>query len=107
MTTPLVDLKDLLKDPRSLSKVRYLRRLYKDPMSDKDWVVSKDPTGIISVASSSDAIPIKQGNFPKEFQAFEGKTKYSDWQFSRKSLPAQGQPGAQPVQTRPSMPGIP
>jgi type II secretory pathway pseudopilin PulG len=106
-TTPLVDLKDLLKDPRSLSKVRYLRRLYKDPMSDKDWVLIKDPTGIIGVASSSEAIPLKQGNFPKEYLAFEGKTKYSDWQFVWKSLPVQGKTGTQPIQTRPSMPGVP
>jgi len=86
--TPLTDLKDLLKDPRSMAKVRYLRRLYKDPMTDKDWVIIKDPTGIIGVASSSEVIPLKQGNFPKEYQAFEGKTKYSDWQFVCKSLPA-------------------
>src|ERR1035438_8599896 len=30
--TPLHDLKDLLEDPRSLTKIHYLRRLYTDPM---------------------------------------------------------------------------
>src|SRR6266568_779545 len=90
VATPLNDLKDLLKDPRSLANVRYLRRLYKDPMSDKDWNIVKDPNrGIIGVSSASEAEPLKQANFPEEFKDFEGKKKYSEWQFAYK----QDQPG--------------
>ena len=35
---PLTDLKFLLEDPNSLQKVRYLRKLYKDPITNKDFV---------------------------------------------------------------------
>ena len=90
---PLRDLKDLLKDPTSVANVRHLRRLYKDPLTDKEWQVIKDPNkGIIGVASVSEAEPLKQANFPEEFKEFEGKKKYSEWQFVYK----QQQPGAKP-----------
>lgn len=82
MALPLRDLKDLLKSPHSLSKVRYLRRLYKDPLTNSDWVLISDPVrGIIGVASSSEDAPVKQANFPEECKNFEGKAKYSEWQF--------------------------
>ncbi len=90
VATPLKDLKDLLKDPRSMAKVRYLRRLYLDPITGKEWKVIQDPTrGIIGVASTSDAEPLRTGGFPEEYADFEGKTKYSEWQFVYKPL----QPG--------------
>jgi type II secretory pathway pseudopilin PulG len=94
VATPLRDLKDLLKDPRTGGTVRYLRRLYLDPMTDKEWLVVRDASqGIVGVSSSSEAQPIKQGNFPEEFKTFEGKSKYSDWQFvySRTAPPGQQQ----------------
>ncbi len=96
VATPLRDLKDLLKDPRSMAKVRFLRRLYLDPITGKEWTVIKDPTrGIIGVASSSDAEPLRKGGFPEEFKEFEGKTKYSEWQFVYKPL----QPGQKTQRT--------
>ena len=89
---PLNDLKDLLKDPSSLQTVRYLRRLYTDPITGKEWNVTKDPVrGIVGVFSSSDDTPLKQANFPRGLEDFEGKTKYSDWKFGLK-LP--GTPGS-------------
>jgi type II secretory pathway pseudopilin PulG len=84
---PLKDLKDLLKDPRSTSNIRYLRKLYTDPMTNKDWTVMSDPQkGIIGVASTSEELPIKQDftDYPKdspEFAMFGGKLKYSEWAF--------------------------
>ena len=85
---PIKGLKELLKSPYSLTTVRCLRRLYKDPMSDKDWVPITDPVrGIIGVHSASEEEPFKKGNFPEEIKEFEGKTKYSDWRFGNK-LPA-------------------
>ncbi len=90
IATPLRDLKDLLQDPRSMAKVRFLRRLYLDPITGKEWRVIKDPTrGIIGVASTSDEEPFRKGGFPEEYKEFEGKTKYSEWQFIYKPL----QPG--------------
>jgi type II secretory pathway pseudopilin PulG len=67
---PLNDLKDLLKDPNSLTTVRYLRRdptkEYNDPITGKDWEVIRDPAGqkgIIGVRSTSDKTPLKEGGF--------------------------------------------
>ncbi len=88
---PIRDLKDLLKNPYSLTTARYLRRLYKDPVTDKEWEPIRDPVrGIIGVRSSSDDEPLKKGNFPEEIKEFEGKTKYSDWRFGNKLPPAAG-----------------
>lgn len=80
---PLNDLKDLLKDPNSLTNLRYLRQLYPDPLTDKDWLTIKGGTtgGIIGVATSSELKPIKQANFPTGLEDLEGKNKYSEWQF--------------------------
>lgn len=80
--TPLLDLKDLLKDPRSLANARYLRRLYTDPITGKDWSVISDPNrGIIGVASTSQEKPLKSSGFSDEFKSFEGKNEYRDWMF--------------------------
>ena len=95
---PLTDLKDLLKDPNTVGNNRYLRNLYKDPMTDKDWVTVKGATGIIGVfssISSSQKKPIKQADFPKGLEDFAGKTRYSDWKFVY-------QPGA--VNATPALP---
>lgn len=80
---PLNDLKDLLKDPNSLTNIRYLRQLYPDPLTGKDWLTIKGGTtrGIIGVATSSELKPIKQANFPTGLEELEGKEKYSEWQF--------------------------
>lgn len=92
---PISDLKDLLQNPYSLQKIRYLRRLYRDPITGKDWVLIKDPVrGIIGVASSSGETPFKQGGFSDELKDFEGKNKYSDWQFVYRPG---GAPGSQPA----------
>lgn len=80
--TPLRDLKDLLEDPRSVSTTRYLRRMYLDPMTGKEWKVIGDPAkGIIGVASTSDAKPFKTGGFPDDLADLANKQKYSDWLF--------------------------
>ena len=90
VSTPLRDLQDLLKDPRELANVRYLRRMYKDPMTPEgEWQVITDPNkGIIGVASTSEKAPIKQARFPEKWKHFEGKTKYSDWLFVYTQAPA-------------------
>lgn len=80
--TRLNDLKDLLRDPRAMGTVRYLRRLYKDPLTDAEWVVITDPVrGVVGVASSSQKEPIKKSGFSDDNADFEGKTKYSEWRF--------------------------
>jgi type II secretory pathway pseudopilin PulG len=80
--TPLRDLKDLLEDPRSLTTVRYLRRLYSDPLTGKEWAVIADPSkGISGVFSTSTEKPMKVGGFPDELSDFAGKESYADWKF--------------------------
>lgn len=88
VATPLNDLKDLLQDPRTPAKVRYLRKLYQDPLTNQDWTVIREPArGIVGVASSSKDAVIKKDNFPDGLQHFVGTQRYDQWQFVYK--PAQ------------------
>lgn len=82
IATPLNNLQDLLKDPRRSGTVRYLRRLYQDPISNGDWNLIRDPSrGIVGVASPSKELVIKQDNFPEQLQDLAHKTRYEEWQF--------------------------
>jgi type II secretory pathway pseudopilin PulG len=76
-------LSELVKDPRQPATVRHLRRLYRDPITGgKDWGVVQAPDGgIAGVYSLSAERPLKSGGFAVRDAAFEGKGKYSDWQF--------------------------
>ena len=76
-------LSDLIKDPRQPGTVRHLRKLYLDPITGKDdWgLVRSNDGGIAGVYSLSEEMPLKSGGFAVRDAAFEGKTKYSDWQF--------------------------
>ena len=77
-------LDELLLDPRYPNPMRYLRKLYADPMTGKpDWVLVKGLDGqtIIGLHSASTAHPIKLAHFPKEFQGFERKQHYTEWVF--------------------------
>jgi len=75
-------LEDLVKDPRSLQTVRHLRRLYPDPMTGDDWVLIKDPGGRITGVRSASALePFRKDGFPEGYDAFVGRSKYSEWEF--------------------------
>lgn len=83
---PLKDLKHLVQDPNSLSAKRYLRRLYPDPMTGKEWGIRQDANkGISAVFSTSEAAPLKTGGFPDDLKNLSDKKKYSDWVFGRYS----------------------
>ena len=77
------ELDDLLRDPRVPFVRRYLRKLYRDPITNtNDWGLVKAPDGgIAGVYSQSNEAPFKTANFRKADAAFSGKTKYSDWKF--------------------------
>jgi type II secretory pathway pseudopilin PulG len=83
------DINDLLEDKRGPEPRHYLRRLYADPMTGaKDWTFLQSDTlgiagfaGIIGIASSSQAAPIKKKGFLTEEDAFEDATCYCDWKF--------------------------
>jgi len=73
---------ELLKDQRGINPRRHLRKLYKDPITNGEWDVIKDKAErITGVRSKSDKEPLKKANFHEEYKLFEGKTKYSEWEF--------------------------
>jgi hypothetical protein len=75
-------LEQLLKDERFAFTRRHLRRLYRDPVTGKDWAVVEAPEGgIMGVRSASEAPPSKSANFPAGYEVFEGAQRYADWQF--------------------------
>ena len=88
---------ELLKDPRFPQLRRHLRRIYVDPMTGKkEWGIVKanENGGILAIYSLSKAAPIKIGNFPPRFAAFEGKTSLSEWKFTGEGVEMAGAKGA-------------
>jgi type II secretory pathway pseudopilin PulG len=83
-------LEDLLRDDRYLSMQRYLRRIYRDPITGKtEWGLVQAPTGgIMGVYSLSNGRPIKTGGFDESDIELDGKSRYSDWQFVYTPPPA-------------------
>jgi type II secretory pathway pseudopilin PulG len=96
------NLSDLVKDPRLPGTVRHLRRLYPDPITgNAEWGLVKAPDGgIAGVYSLSDDAPRKTAGFAVRDATFEGKTKYSDWQFAyAPTLATPDKPAAKPAAT--------
>jgi type II secretory pathway pseudopilin PulG len=77
------DFKDLLRDNRQVAMARYLRRVYRDPMTlAADWgVVRASDGGIMGVYSTSAGRPIKQANFAAADSGFENAGTYAQWRF--------------------------
>jgi hypothetical protein len=77
------ELSDLLQDPRQQAVRRYVRKLYRDPVTRKsEWgIVKATDGGIAGVYSLSNDEPMKKANFVTANQDFRDKTKYSDWKF--------------------------
>lgn len=76
-------LEALLKDARGPVTQRYLRKIYRDPISGKaEWGVVEGPGGeVTGVYSLSADKPLKTANFSAADQAFEGQAAYSGWKF--------------------------
>lgn len=76
-------LDDLLQDNRQPGTVRFLRKIYIDPLTHQaEWGVVKTPSGaIMGVYSLSNQKPLKTAGFDLQDASFEGKEKYSEWQF--------------------------
>lgn len=76
-------LEALLKDERVPQTRRYLRRLYRDPLSNSlDWgLVTAPEGGIMGVYSLGRGAPLKRAGFPAELGWPADKASYADWQF--------------------------
>jgi type II secretory pathway pseudopilin PulG len=104
-------LEDLVKDPRFPGVRRFLRKVYRDPITGgAEWGLVKLPGDLITgVYSLSEAEPIKKAEFSLADQSFEGKTKYSEWQFVPKIGAAAGSNPNAPALTpgaAPNQPGL-
>lgn len=108
---------DLVKDPRNLATRRYLRKIYRDPITGTtDWGLIRNASGgliggIIGVYSKSEKKPLKQANFALVDEGLAGKKKYSEWVFmntaqvtatGQAASPAQSQTGAAQAGTSPA-----
>lgn len=76
-------LEDLLQDKRHPTVQRYLRRLYRDPLTGKaEWGIVRSPEGgIMGVYSLAAGTPLKSGNFRRLDQSFSDAASYGDWKF--------------------------
>ena len=86
-------LEDLLVDLRGQGVQRYLRKIYRDPITkEAKWGIVQAPEGgIMGVYSLSQETPLKTSSFRQVDKAFDGKSKYAEWQFIyRPSTPAGG-----------------
>ena len=77
------DMQSLLLDERGNITRRYLRKLYRDPITaSQDWgIISSESGGVMGVYSLSTQKPIKIDGFPTELMSFTGAKRYQDWQF--------------------------
>jgi type II secretory pathway pseudopilin PulG len=94
------ELEDLVKDPNSSATKRYMRRLYKDPITNKDFELIKEGNYIKGVRSSSTAVPIKTNGFPWPYELFATAGSYKEWAFI--FIPAGKPGGPQPGTTPPA-----
>ena len=77
-------LEALLEDTRWPVTQRYLRKLYRDPVTGStDWGIIEAPggSGIMGVYSRSQETPIKTAGFPARWAFFEDARNYTDWKF--------------------------
>jgi len=88
-------LQELLQDNRSPVPLRYLRRLYLDPMTNSaDWQLVLAPEGgIKGVYSGSTLTPIKRANFVPVDSFFADSDCYCAWKFVYEARRRWGAPG--------------
>ncbi len=78
------ELKDLAND-RDSSKPRFIRQLYSDPMTGRDFKpILGSEHAIMGVVSASKDAPFRKVDFDKELEGFEKAKTYGDWKFEGK-----------------------
>ena len=94
-------LEALLKDERFAFNRRHLRKPYRDPMTGGELAAVEAPEGgIMGVRSTSQAAPIKSGNFARGQAELEAAPRISDWQFVYSPPPASTTSPSGPVAAR-------
>ena len=77
-----VNMAMLLEDDRYPTPVRYLRRLYPDPITGSDeWGEVRIGDRLAGVYSKSKAQPVKQDGFAAAYEGFKMKDSYDSWAF--------------------------
>lgn len=75
-------LDDLLKDSRYIVTRRYIRKLYLDPLTNKDFLpVFSAEGGICGVKSTSQKKPIRTFFKEDQLQQFNDAKSYQQWEF--------------------------
>lgn len=76
-------LDDLLQDKRYPTVQRYLRKIYRDPITGKgDWgLVAAPGGGIMGVYSLSEDAPFKRTGFRVADASLTDQSRYADWRF--------------------------
>lgn len=76
-------LEQLLRDERFPDVRRYLRRIYRDPMTgEAEWGLLRGADqSIVGLYSLSQDEPLKKDNFDSGNELFAGKRHYAEWQF--------------------------
>ncbi len=91
-------LSQLAGDPKTADG-RFIRQLYKDPMTGGDFqAIRAADGGIIGVVSASKGIPFRTTGFSEEFKAFEKAATYADWEFKATGGPSGALGGASQAQ---------
>lgn len=76
------NLNDLLRDPRYLVTRRYIRKIYPDPVTNKDFLlIFSAEGGICGVKSESKKRPFRAFFKEDEFQKFNNAKNYQQWEF--------------------------
>ena len=78
------NLEALLKDERFPQPKRYLRKIYLDPVTQREgWGILEAPSGgVMGIYSLSAAKPYKTKNFRLMYRHFENKKYYGEWYFA-------------------------
>ncbi|MHB1077680.1 type II secretion system protein [Thiobacillus sp.] len=92
---------DLLEDNRRPNIVRHLRRAWRDPLTNGEFALIREPDtqGIVGVYSPAPGRPFKTAGFSAKDEAFKDAKSYARWRFVM-VLP----PRAPAAQTSPQKP---
>jgi hypothetical protein len=73
----------------------FIREIYKDPMTGKDFQLLQTEGGeIVGVVSASAAKPFRTADFEEELAGFGKAQTYADWKFDARAQPAATAPEA-------------